>query len=287
MFEPHTLVFHPGIGKTATSAIQATGLAPPRDDPRRPCFSPFGVLGGAHNAFASIHPLFDPQLFEQSLGQLIAFARGRAAPTVVSSEFLMRDSVEHIVSLLGRIEAAGLPVRVWFGIRQYGGFLVSAYMQALKVNWGMRPNETLEAYAERELPLVRYPGLIEPWARCAGADRVYLMDYDRNRGRFVQLFFESLGLPGDALPQVEQRHNPSLPLEAAEILRSFDAVCADPAARRRLVAELMTLDYRPGIAASLTSGIRSNADALYAQDYAELSARYRWLGDHQRNEVTG
>ena len=213
-FAPHTIVFHPGIGKTATSAIQRTGLALPVTDPDKACFSPVGVMGGAHNAFASIHPMFEPEVFERSMEALIAFVMKRTAPTVVSSEFLMRERSEKIQALTARFLSAGIRCRAVFGIREYDGFLMSAYMQALKVGWGMKQNETLEDYAKREMALIRYPELVDRWARCIDDDNVFLMDYDKNRQRFLSIFFDFLGLSPGSIPAVPGTVNPSLPIGA-------------------------------------------------------------------------
>jgi hypothetical protein len=277
-FAPHTIVFHPGIGKTATSAIQRMGLALPVLDPDRACFSPIGVLGGAHNAFASIHPMFDPEVFERSMAELIAFTLRRNAPTVVSSEFLMRERAEKIQELTAALSSAGIQCQAVFGIREYDGFLMSAYMQALKVGWGMRQNETLEDYAKREISLIRYPELVDRWARCIGDDNVFLIDYDKHRERFLSIFFGFLNLSAASIPEVTETINPSLPIGAAEIVRSFDLACDNEIARRKLIEHLMRLTFRPGIEASLRQCVSQVTGDKYMHDHARLSERYTWLG---------
>lgn len=278
-FAPHTIVFHPGIGKTATSAIQRTGLALPVSDPDRACFSPIGVLGGAHNAFASIHPMFDPEVFEKSMKELIAFTRKRNAPTVVSSEFLMRERPEKIQELTAALSSAGIQCKAVFGIREYDGFLMSAYMQALKVGWGMRKNETLEEYARREIGLIRYPELVDRWARYIGDDNLFLIDYDENRERFLPIFFGFLNLSPASIPEVTETVNPSLPIGAAEIVRSFDLACDNAIARKKLIEDLMQLTFRPDIEASLRQCVSEVTEHKYAEDHARLSERYTWLSN--------
>ena len=276
-FEPGSVVFHPGIGKTATSAIQKAGLALPVSDPNKACFLPFGVVGGAHHAFASNHPMFNQKVFDESVGRLVDFVKKRHAPTVISSEFLMRHSAEKIAELIGLLSSADIPIKAIFGIREYDAFLMSAYMQALKVGWGMRENETLEEYAIREMQFIRYPELVDRWASRIGDENIFLIDYDKNRRQFLAIFFGFLNLSLSSVPESLDNVNPSLPVQASEIIRNFDFVCSDSGARKRLVDELMRLTYRPEVEAFFQNIVSEVTQNKYAEDYAVLSKRYTWL----------
>lgn len=279
VFEPHTIVFHPGIGKTATTAVQRAGLALPQTDGEQACFMPFGVAGGAHNGFAVNHPLFDRTRFEDAVARSIAFVRNRQAPTVISSEFLIRQSPAEVAELIGCFSDAGLPVTALFGIREYNSFLMSAYMQALKVGWGMRENETLAEYAAREIALMRYPEMIGRWAKCIGDDKVYLIDYDRNKTRFLSLFFGFVNLSPDAYADEDRQINTSLPIEFSDVLRHFDLVCADPAARQQLIEAAMHWQFKPGVAEHFAGIVKNVTRDMFAHDYDRLSARYTWVQD--------
>lgn len=249
----------------------------PAADKNIACFSPYGILGSAHHAFASNHPLFDQKVFDKSCQQLRDFVKERNAPTVVSSEFLIWESAARIEHLVGLFVSSGIHVRAIFGIRAYDAFLISAYMQALKVGSGLKGHETLREYASRQVNFIRYPGLLEKWSRWIGDASIFLMDFDKNREQFLRMFFSFLNVPPRLLPNLEKVVNPSLPVMASEVLRNFDLVCDDGGARKRLVDLLASVNYKPGAEESLREiGCQEITD-IYAIDYSRLTQRYTWL----------
>jgi hypothetical protein len=271
------IIFHPGIGKTATSAIQNLGVKLPTDDPNSVCFSPYGLLGNVHNALANNHPQFDYAVYEEEIAHLINFAKSRKADTVVSSEFLIRCSAEHIKNMLNLIKKSGIEVRVLFVIRNYSDYIISSYLQAVKVRWGMRPNENLVDYAKREILNVRLLMLIDQWARVVGDEQIFILDYDKSRNTLVKEFFNFIGFYDLGGLEVDKVVNPSIPLSAANILLEFDKVSDDAEKRLNIINLLSRTAYKSSYDDYLRKGVREVVKESYQHDYSRLSDRYQIL----------
>ena len=272
-----TLIFHPGIGKTATSAIQEIGTSLPVDNKKATCFSPFGLLNTVHNALACNHPQFDADKYATELEGLFRFIKSRKANTVVSSEFLIRSPVHHVKSLLERCQAEGVDVKVVFVIRNYSDYLISSYLQAVKVKWGMRPGEDLLSYADRELQNIRLTQLIDKWARFVGDSNIFILDYDQYKADVVDRFFEFVGVKEIDKSITTRIVNPSIPLNAANILLEFDKVSDDAEKRLNLIHLLSRATYRGGSEQEIKNSLKSVVKNAYQHDLMRLKDRYNFI----------
>ena len=276
--QPSTLIFHPGIGKTATTAIQELGLRLNTDDPESACFSPFGVIGGAHNGLSSNHPLFNRSNFQTEWKKILEFANGRNACTVISSEFLIRDHPAHIKELIMSAKSSGLEIKVVVATRNYTDYLISAFLQAVKVNWGVPDNEDIFAFCERELAQIRMPLLADNWSRFIGDENVFLMDYDKEKENFVDLFFDSIGAQLANSNKKENIVNESIKIEIAPMLRHFDRISNDKEQRAELIKYLNTLNYNKQYAENIKKRIETSVVRnAFSHDKERLTARYTWI----------
>jgi len=273
-----TIIFHPGIGKTATSAIQNIGLQLPNGNSEQACFSPYGIFGGAHNHFASNHPAFSTAKFQKEWDALLTFALKRNGSTVVSSEFLIRDNTKHIELMLTQAKAKGLSVKVIVAVRNYTDYLISAFLQAVKVNWGIPDKENIFMFCEREFGHIRMPLLVDHWAKHIGDENVYLMDYDKDKQNFVNQFFKSIGIDVDAGAKKENKINESIRLEIAPMLRHFDRVSSNKAQRSEFIQFLNSLDYKEQHSINVKNQVQTKVVRnAFIHDKERLSARYTWI----------
>ena len=276
--QPKTIIFHPGIGKTATSAIQTIGLNLPTDISEQACFSPYGVFGEAHNHLASNHPYFSYEKFQEQWSLLLEFALNRESSTVVSSEFLIRDNPKHIETLLIQAKEKGIAVKVIVAVRNYTDYLISAFLQAVKVNWGIRDNEDIFMFTKREIELIRMPLLIDKWAKHIGDKNVFLMDYDKNKNGFVDSFFKNIGVDIANIDKKENKVNESIRLEIAPMLRHFDRLSSNKEQRPQFIQYLNSLDYKEQHAIHVKSRIEKEVVRnTFVHDIERLSARYTWI----------
>ena len=276
--QPKTIIFHPGIGKTATSAIQNIGFKLSTDNNLQACFSPFGLFGGASNYFASNHPGFSLENYQQNWKSLLSFAKSRDSSTVVSSEFLIRDNPQHIANMLNEAKREGIEVKVIVAVRNYTDYLISAFLKAVKVNWGIPDNEDMFKFCERELAQIRMPLLVDNWAKHIGDENVFLMDYDKDKQNFVSLFFKVIGLNIDASNSLQSKVNESIRLEIAPMLRHFDRVSSNKQQREELIKYLNSLDYKEQHAKNVKQRIETKVVRnAFTHDKERLTARYTWI----------
>jgi len=276
--QPNTIIFHPGIGKTATSAIQNIGFKLPSDNSDQACFSPYGIFGGASNYLASNHPEFSESKFKEQWAKLLEFAANRNSSTVVSSEFLIRDNPKHIALMLTQAKAKGINVKVMVAVRNYTDYLISAFLQAVKVNWGIPASENMFMFCERELSQIRMPLLVDHWAKHIGDENVYLMNYDQDKQNFVNLFFKTIGVNVDTGAKKENKVNESIRLEIAPMLRHFDRVTANPAQRSEFIQFLNSLDYKKQHVVNTKKQVETKiVRNAFEHDKERLSARYTWI----------
>jgi len=276
--QPKTIIFHPGIGKTATSAIQQIGLSLPTNDSDKPCFSPFGVFGGAHNYFASNHPNFNEGIFEKEWRKLLDFALNKNSSTVISSEFLIRDKPAHIKMLLTEAKAHGLNIKVVVAVRNYADYLESAFLQGIKVKWGVKNDEDIFSFCKRELDNIRMNKLVDHWSRHIGDENVYLMNYDLDKSIFVDKFFDllSISLPDKA--ESQNKINYSIPLSSAPFIRHFDNVCIASAERVKFIKYVSELDYNEKDELIIKEKIKNEViKESFNHDKEILSRRYQWI----------
>jgi hypothetical protein len=273
-----TVIFHPGMGKTATSAIQNLGLKYTTPN-HSTYFSPHGILGRAHNLFSSNHPHFSFDKFSSHWDKLLIDLEKYDGNVVISSEFLIFDNTDHISSMISQIKRKGFNVQVLFGVRSYSNYLISAFLQAVKVNWGINENEDIFSYSRRELENLRLPMRIDNWAKYVGDENVFLMNYDLNKEQFVKQFFNAIGLKINELEDnTNSIVNPSIKLSVAPMLRHFDRVNAIPSQRDDFINYLNTLKFNEKNDLFIKSKIENEiVRNTYNHDIERLTERYNWV----------
>lgn len=268
------IIFHPGIGKTATTAIQKIGKDLPIDDPQGVCFSPYGYIKETHNVFAQNHPQFDAKLFNVELEKLIVFALERDAATIVSSEFLIHSSFAHINKMVETITARGIDIDVIVSVRNYSDYIISAYLQAVKVRWGMKENESLIDFTLRELQATKILTLVDRWARAVGDEHIFILDYDKFKSNFVSKFFEYINVNSVDYEKYQKRVNDSIPLASHKIILEFDKVCNDPEKRLNLQHFLSTCKFDRTVPEELKAQVGNVVKNSYEHDLERLDKRY-------------
>ncbi len=276
--KPKTIVFHPGIGKTATSAIQKIGLELPSNRSDQACFSPFGVYGHAHNYLASNHPGYKQDTFAKEWAQLLDFAKRREASTIVSSEFLIRDRPSHIKYLIESAKESGLEVKVVIAVRNYVDYLISAFLQGVKVQWGIRNDDSIYSFCERELENIRMNRLADHWARHLGDENVFLIDYDKNRAVMVDKFFDLFGLFVEDETSSQETVNSSICIEAFPLIRHFDKVSSNPEQRKAFIDYVCSLSFNSTFKTNVENRVKNKiVGTAFDHDVDILSKRYTWV----------
>ncbi len=276
--KPKTLVFHPGIGKTATSAIQTIGLGLPIEANREACFSPFGVYGAAHNYFASNHPGYKEDIFQREWQQLLNFAKNREASTIISSEFLIRDRPSHIKFLIESAQESGLDVKVVIAVRNYVDYLISAFLQGVKVQWGVRRDDSIFTFCERELENIRMNRLADHWARHLGDENVFLIDYDKSRSVMVEKFFNLFDITLENVIPTIETVNSSICLEAFPLIRHFDNVSSNPEQRKEFIDYVCSLNFNSRFKTTIENRVKNKiVGTAFEHDVDILSQRYTWV----------
>jgi len=278
--EKNTVVFHPGIGKTGTSAIQKVGFSLPSNNPAQVCFVPIGQASGAHNALAMNHPQFDSFNFESNIQKIIQFETERNTSTIISSEFLIRLTKPQIVETTKALMSAGVQVKAIFSIRDYSTYLASAYMQAIKAKFGRTENEGLLEYCSREIESIRYPILLDRWAKVIGDQNIYLLDYDLYRESFVTKFFSVFNIGLNERIKLDNKNvNPSIPLCFDEVMIAFDRVSNNVKDRKELIQLLVNAEINKSLNQKRLQEVEKITLNKFKHDKERLTVRYSWVGD--------
>ena len=275
-----TIIFHPGIGKTGTSAIQAYARQHlmPEQSAINLVNSPVGLDDkDVHNRFADNHPAYNPHKCDSDVLALVEFAKSTEKNVLVSSEFLIRSSAPHIRKVLETIRSHNIEVKVVVSIRNYVDYLISSYLQAVKVKWGMKPNETLLQYSARELQNIRMTMLVDQWARVIGDENVYIFDYDKYKGSLLNAFFSALASEKVEVLESDKRVNSSIKLSYADTLLAFDKVSNNVQQRADLIKFLNSCNYNLFDETQYKQQVQSIVQNQYSHDYERLKARYNLI----------
>lgn len=275
-----TIIFHPGIGKTGTTAIQhyARKHLMPEKSSVNVVYSPIGLDDkDVHNSFADNHPAFNPNKCESDVLALIDFAKSTEKNVLVSSEFLIRSSAPHIRKILETIRSHKVEVKVVIAIRNYTDYLISSYLQAVKVKWGMKPNETLQQYSARELQNIRMTMLVDQWARVIGDNNIYIFDYDKYKGSLFNSFFSALAGGIVDIEESDERVNSSIKLSYADVLLAFDKVSNNMQQRADLISFLNSCNFNLFDEAPYKQQVQAIVKNQYSHDYERLKARYNLI----------
>lgn len=275
-----TIIFHPGIGKTGTTAIQRYArkhLMPEKSDINL-VYSPIGLDDkDVHNSFADNHPSYNPLECESNIQKLVEFAKSTEKNVLVSSEFLIRSSAPHIKKVLETIRNQNIEVKVVIAIRNYTDYLISSYLQAVKVKWGMKPNETLQQYSARELQNIRMTMLVDQWARVIGDENIYIFDYDKYKGSLFNSFFSALAGENVDIEESDKRVNSSIKLSYADTLLAFDKVSNNMQQRADLIKFLNSCSYNLFNETQYKQQVQAIVKNQYSHDYERLKARYNLI----------
>ena len=275
-----TIIFHPGIGKTGTTAIQAYARQHlmPELSTINIVYSPVGLDDkDVHNSFADNHPSYNPHKCESDVLALVEFAKSTEKNVLVSSEFLIRSSAPHIKKVLETIRNHKVNVKVVISIRNYVDYLISSYLQAVKVKWGMKPNETLQQYSARELQNIRMTMLVDQWARVIGDENVYIFDYDKYKGSLFNSFFSALAGENVDIEESDKRVNSSIKLSYADTLLAFDKVSNNMQQRADLIKFLNGCNYSLFDETQYKQQVQAIVKNQYSHDYERLKARYNLI----------
>ncbi len=274
-----SIIIHPGLGKTATTAIQAHGKSLPTDQSNKVCFSPFGWESGAHNSFAVCHPIFNAAQYKKAIEQTILFCKERSSPTVISSEFLIWEKPVHIKNLIDLFKESGVEVSIVIAIRSYVDYIVSAYKQAGKVNFGIKPHENLVQFTERTLKALRLPALIDKWAKYVGNENIYLADYDQYRINFVEYFFGFLNVGPNNEASLKENINTSISLSSVGVIRQFDSVSNDASARTNLLDLLSKVKFKEENEQQAIRRVENIVGNKYEEDFKIISEKYHVINN--------
>jgi hypothetical protein len=227
------IFIHPGIGKTATSAIQRVGMTQ-LDGLLRYC--PFGLVGDVHNLLADIHDRFDKDVFLRELEGIKALDKNYNY--LISSEFLCYSSDENIKFLTKELLSAGFDLEIVFVFREYSSLLLSTYLQTLKSGHNLLKGETFEGFVSRNLQSFKYDFLVGKWTNDPRVS-VKILNFDSNKSGFVEYFFESLGVTSCDLIHTNEIINDSLIPECIPLILMFDSVESTELARAEFIKGLL------------------------------------------------
>jgi hypothetical protein len=207
------IYIHPGLGKTATSAIQKIAKEQLNGDM---LYFPFGLKGDVHNYLADVHPAFTEEHFNEEVNKLIQLDKSKNY--LISSEFLCYSTKSHIQSLCQKIIDAGFKVQVIFAVRELLPLIQSSYLQSLKSMHGLVAGESMLEFYKRNKQQFSYKMLIEKWSIIEGV-KVTIIEFDKYGKGFVKRFFEYLNIEVDGAQEIT---NSSINVGFVELITTLD-----------------------------------------------------------------
>jgi hypothetical protein len=168
-------------------------------------------------------------------------------------------------------------VNVVVAIRNYTDYLISSYLQAIKVKWGMKAGESLRDYSVREIQNIRMTLLVDKWARVIGDQHIYIFDYDKYKDSLLSSFFSALGGMPINVENENNKVNSSIKLSYANILLEFDKVSGDIHKRKELIDFLNGCSFNAFNENAYKEKVSEIVKNQYSHDYERLLARYTLL----------
>lgn len=212
------IFIYPGIGKTATSAIQNLAFINLRDNSVCEYF-PFGLIGNVHNGLADLHPNFNSVFFATAMASFDQLSK--AKNYLISSEFLCFSSKVNIQTLLNKIVDSGFKAEVIFVVREFSKLLLSAYLQALKTGYGLVRGESYYDYVERTKSQFNLVSLIDKWNGIPEVT-IKILSFDKYSDGFVKKFFGIIGCDSLIKDDTLKLVNESLLAEFIPLIRNYD-----------------------------------------------------------------
>ena len=238
------IIIHPGIGKTATSAIQKNLFNMCSNDSSKFIYPDIGMDSEcAHHFFADNYPHFEEQRFYRDCDRLLELAgkaneKGGDLVCILSSEFLIHSSKGHIDALISRLKEGYEIVEVFFTIRSKPELIYSSYLQGVKVNYGVKNGESITDYAGRMGDGFNFKVLFKKWS---SVDSLKFMEY-KNKSSFVSRFVSHLGLSSENVECFES--NISIIEDVVNIVFNFDSDGRNREQRRVFIDNMLDFSYK-------------------------------------------
>jgi len=234
MRDEGTIYIHPGLGKTATSAIQHIAITQLKGDI---LYFPFGLKGDVHNYLSDVHPIYDEIYFESEMAKVNQLDKKKSY--LISSEFLCYSTEAHIKNLCNKIITTGFKIKVVFASRDLLSLIQSSYLQSLKSMHGLINGESLFDFYKRNKQQFSIDMLVRKWAVNDGVD-IAIIEFDKYGGNFVEKFFEYLGVKVTGSHTIK---NSSIHSGFIELITTLDKSIAglEIADRQKLIELLIQL----------------------------------------------
>jgi hypothetical protein len=204
---------HPGLGKTATSAIQKIAINQLKGST---LYFPFGLKGDVHNYLSDVHPIYNEEYFNDELAKLTQLKKDKNY--LISSEFLCYSTKSHIQKLCKLITEAGFQIQVIFAVRDLLPLIQSSYLQSLKSMHGLVAGESMLEFYKRNKQQFNFKMLIEKWSINDSVE-VSIIEFDKYGKHFVKRFFEYLNTEVEGDQDIT---NSSIHIGFVELITTLD-----------------------------------------------------------------
>lgn len=274
------LVIHPGIGKTATSAIQHQLFRHSYSESGDSVFI-YPNIGldneNAHHYFADNFPGYSEKKLEEYFkffeDKLESIDVNKNCIFIISSEFLIYSSREHIDYLITRFKCIFDNIEILFSIRNYTDLIYSSYLQAVKVNYGIENGESIIDYYRRMGNGFDFSLLLEKFNK---ADSIKYIDYDKHKNNFVGYFLSSIGFDINELSLNITKDNLSIIEDVVGIIFKFDEKNEDIERRKKFISNMLTFsnNYKNFSSKSMKEILRKEISDRYENDISIMRDKY-------------
>lgn len=248
-----TLIIHAGMGKTGTSAIQAS-LYKNRDVLERHGFRSVEASRSERHTSAK-HSLRwknrrDPEW--RRLKQEVRAAAKGDGTLIISNENIWKRSPREVRFLCRLFR--GLDIKLLVYVREQVDFLESRALQAIKTDskrWNLDVRGDagaagVEEFLEKFLPDLDFLEMAKRWGRIIGDDNVIARLYSRDsfpNGNVLEDFYEAIGVPADEL-DMRSESNPSLSVPFAEICNHSEEYLPEGLRRNEILDAALRLSKK-------------------------------------------
>ncbi|WP_159656135.1 hypothetical protein [Vibrio atypicus] len=274
------LIIHPGIGKTATSAVQY-GLFENSNFESDNTIYIYPNVGldseHAHHYFADNYPGFSAGNIKDNILQIknevCAIGNEKNVVYILSSEFLVHSSQAHIDFLLSEFKSFFDSVEVVFSVRNYVDLVYSSYLQAVKVNYGIINSESILDYYSRMGDGFNFPVLLDKFSKY---DCVKFIDYDKNKMDFIRVFFSSIGFDSSKLKIANNKKNLSIIEDVVDIIFSFDKLNDKTANRQTFISNMVAFsnNYKDFSSRKMKEQLIEKIGSIYESDLRCIREKY-------------
>jgi len=282
------IIFHIGIHKTGTTAIQAFCTR------NREMLAQRGLLyPSVYTKFNAHHPLpwalgvrhpdkTDGDKPEDIAAAILEEAKARRADKVLISSEEFRNLDNHAVLMQLRSLFAGTDQEVVVYLRRQDDFLVSKYGQHVRMYAIRYASSILDFYLRHNyVNRYNYWELTHRWAKAFGEQALRVKVYDKRcfpNGNVLEDFFQTIGVDYSGLSlhsTVDVNRN--LHPVALEILRRLNALRIDETAHSRALQFLNNYDFSAFDGVQLLSDKNRN-DLMALFNHTNTLVAKKWLG---------